>query len=57
MVLNNKPLFNSCLIKRNNNISKSVNNNDLEEESSHLEEESSHLESTTKIESEINEDK
>ena len=50
MVLNNKPLFNSCLIKRNNNISKSVNNNDLEEESSHLE-------STTKIESEINEDK
>ena len=26
MVLNNKPLFNSCLIKRNNNISKSVNN-------------------------------
>ena len=57
MVLNNKPLFNSCLIKRNNNISKSVNNNDLEEESSHLEEDSSHLESTTKIESEINEDK
>jgi hypothetical protein len=64
MVLNNKPLFNSCLIKRNNNISKSINNNDLEEESSHLEEESSHLEeesshleSTTKIESEINEDK
>ena len=50
MVLNNKPLFNSCLIKRNNNMSKSVNNNDLEEESSHLE-------STTKIESEINEDK
>ena len=50
MVLNNKPLFNSCLIKRNNNISKSINNNDLEEESSHLE-------STTKIESEINEDK
>jgi len=44
MVLNNKPLFNSCLIKRNNNISKSVNNNNLEEESSHLEEESSHLE-------------
>ena len=50
MVLNNKPLFNSCLIKRNNNISKSVNNNDLEEESSHLE-------STRKIESEIIEDK
>jgi hypothetical protein len=43
MVLNNKPLFNSCLIKRNNNISKSVNNNNLEEESSHLEEERSHL--------------
>jgi len=71
MVLNNKPLFNSCLIKRNNNISKSVNNNNLEEESSHLEEErshlkeesshleeeSSHLESTRKIESEIIEDK
>ena len=50
MVLNNKPLFNSCLIKRNNNISKSVNNNNLEEESSHLE-------STRKIESEIIEDK
>jgi hypothetical protein len=64
MVLNNKPIFNSCLIKRNNNMSKSVNNNNLEEESSHLEEEnshleenSSHLESTTKIETEINENK
>ena len=64
MVLNNKPIFNSCLIKRNNNMSKSVNNNNLEEESSHLEEEnshleenSSHLESTTKIETESNENK
>ena len=50
MVLNNKPIFNSCLIKRNNNMSKSVNNNNLEEESSHLE-------STTKIETESNENK
>ena len=57
MVLNNKPIFNSCLIKRNNNMSKSVNNNNLEEESSHLEENSSHLESTTKIETESNENK
>lgn len=63
MVLNNKPIFNSCLIKRSNNISKSVNNNhledesrDLEEESKHLEEKSNNIESTTKIETEINED-
>lgn len=64
MVLNNKPIFNSCLIKRSNNISKSVNNNHLEDDSRHLEEESKHLEeksynieSTTKIETESNEDK
>jgi len=63
MVLNNKPIFNSCLIKRSNNISKNVNNNhledesrDLEEESKHLEEKSNNIESTTKIETEINED-
>lgn len=63
MVLNNKPIFNSCLIKRSNNISKSVNNNhledesrDLEEESKHLKEKSNNIESTTKIETEINED-
>jgi hypothetical protein len=42
MVLNNKPLFNSCLIKRNKNHAK--NENTLEEKTNHLEEEKIDLE-------------
>ena len=70
MVLNNKPIFNSCLIKRNNNMSKSINinhleeekndleeeKNDLEEEKNDLEEEKNDLESPTTIENELNEE-
>ena len=44
MVLNNKPLFNSCLIKRNQNHTKTTNENTLEEKTENLEEEKIDLE-------------
>jgi hypothetical protein len=44
MVLNNKPLFNSCLIKRNQNQTKTTNEINLEDKTDNLEEEKIDLE-------------
>ena len=57
MVLNNKPIFNSCLIKRNTNMSKGINDNHLEEENIHLEETKHNIESPTITEQKLHKDK
>ena len=50
MVLNNKPIFNSCLIKRNMKMSKSINDNNLEEDGNNLEKGDDNLEKDNYLE-------